>query len=171
VIARNIVLTSLLFVIGSMGMAVTASAEAAIPITDSASLSGIKEAKGVFHINLTSPKKIALYLKVIKGTHQRLVTQGVKPDMILVFIGQTVKYLSTTPDDELALEFESELSSIAQTVKELHALGIRMEVCAVATDVFGVDNETILPEMKVVGDGFISLIGWQTQGYNLVPVF
>jgi hypothetical protein len=44
-------------------------------------------------------------------------------------------------------------------------------VCAVATKVVGVDNQTILPEMKVVGDGFISLIGWQTQGYKLVPIF
>jgi hypothetical protein len=25
--------------------------------------------------------------------------------------------------------------------------------------------------MDVVGDGFISLIGWQTQGHKLVPIF
>ncbi|ODU00321.1 MAG: hypothetical protein ABS89_09155 [Thiobacillus sp. SCN 63-1177] len=47
----------------------------------------------------------------------------------------------------------------------------RHEVCAVATRVFNVDNATILPGMQLVGDGFISLIGWQTQGYKLVPLF
>jgi intracellular sulfur oxidation DsrE/DsrF family protein len=166
---KNIVPAVLLIVAVSMGLPVSAMAQAAID--DSASLNGIKEAKGVFLIDFTNPKKTAFYLKVIKGTHQGFVKQGVKPDMILVFIGQTVKYLSTEPDDELELEFESELKSIAQTVRELYALGVRMEVCAVATKEFGVDNQTILPEMKVVGDGFISLIGWQTQGYKLVPIF
>ena len=46
-----------------------------------------------------------------------------------------------------------------------------MEVCAVATKVFNVDNSTIPKEMNVIADGFISLIGWQTQGYKLVPIF
>lgn len=167
----RIVLAGFLIAIGSMGVMTSASAETPVPINDSASLNGIKEAKGVFLIDFTNPKKTAFYLDVIKETHQGFVKQGVKPDMILVFIGQTVKYLSTKPDDELELEFESELKSIAQTVKELHALGVRMEVCAVATKVFGVDNQTILPEIEVIGDGFISLIGWQTQGYKLVPIF
>ena len=171
IIFIRIVLAGFLIAFGSMSVMASESAETPVPINDSASLNGIKEAKGVFLIDFTNPKKTALYLDVIKGTYQGFVKQGVKPDMILVFIGQTVKYLSTKPDDELELEFESELKSIAQTVKELHALGVRMEVCAVATKVFGVDNETILPGMEVIGDGFISLIGWQTQGYKLVPIF
>jgi hypothetical protein len=44
-------------------------------------------------------------------------------------------------------------------------------VCSVATRVFGIDNNTILSGMKPVSDGFISLIGYQAQGYHLVPVF
>lgn len=40
-----------------------------------------------------------------------------------------------------------------------------MEVCGAATKHFGVDNASIPEEMTVVGNGFISLIGWQTQGY------
>ncbi|MEW8341799.1 MAG: hypothetical protein AB2708_18285 [Candidatus Thiodiazotropha taylori] len=46
-----------------------------------------------------------------------------------------------------------------------------MEVCAIANRVFKVENEDVLPQMEVVGDGFISLIGWQTQGHKLVPIF
>lgn len=53
----------------------------------------------------------------------------------------------------------------------LGALGVRQEICAVATRVFGIDNSTVLPGLKLVGDGFISLIGYQAQGYHLVPVF
>jgi len=48
---------------------------------------------------------------------------------------------------------------------------LKQEVCAVATRVFGIDNDSVYPSMKLVADGFVSLIGYQAQGYNLVPVF
>jgi intracellular sulfur oxidation DsrE/DsrF family protein len=153
------------------GLFVALPVQAAKTIDDSAALNGVKETSSVFLIDFTNPQKTAFYLDIIRGTHEGLVRQGVTPDMVLVFIGETVKYLSTRPDDLLAMEYEDQLASIAKSSKELKKLGVRMEVCAVATRVFDVDNDTILPEMEVVGDGFISLIGWQTQGHKLVPIF
>ncbi|MEW8030400.1 MAG: DsrE family protein [Candidatus Thiodiazotropha sp.] len=147
------------------------SANAADTINDAAALNGVKETRSVFLIDFTNPRKTAFYLDIIRGTHAGLVNQGVKPNMVLVFIGETVRYLSTEPDDVLAMEYTKELDSIAATAKALKAEGVRMEVCAIANRVFKVDNATILPEMEVVGDGFISLIGWQTQGHKLVPIF
>jgi intracellular sulfur oxidation DsrE/DsrF family protein len=140
-------------------------------IDDSAALNGVKETKSVFLIDFTNPRKTAFYLDIIRGTHEGLVKQGVTPNMVLVFIGETVRYLSTEPDDLLAMEAEDELVSIAATAKVLKAKGVRMEVCAIANRVFKVKNETTLSEMDIVGDGFISLIGWQTQGHKLVPIF
>lgn len=145
---------------------------AAEPISDSAALNGVKEAKAVFLVDIGNAKKTALYLDIIgDSTHARLERQGVKPDFVLVFIGPTVKFITTKPEDEIALEFEDELKSIASSVKRLDDLGVRMEVCSVATEVFGIRNETLLPEMDLVGDGFVSVIGWQAQGYQLVPVY
>ena len=34
----------------------------------------------------------------------------------------------------------------------------------------GLNHEDVLPEIKVVRDGFVSLIGYQAKGYGLVPV-
>ncbi|MBW9275137.1 MAG: DsrE family protein [Candidatus Thiodiazotropha sp. (ex. Lucinisca nassula)] len=147
------------------------SANAAEKINDAMALNGVKETRSVFLIDFTNPQKTAFYLDIIRGTHEGLVRQGVKPNMVLVFIGETVRYLSTEPDDVLAMEYGKQLDSIADTAKALKAKGVRMEVCAIANRVFEVDNATILPEMDVVGDGFISLIGWQTQGHKLVPIF
>ncbi|MES9838259.1 MAG: DsrE family protein [Candidatus Thiodiazotropha sp.] len=62
-------------------------------------------------------------------------------------------------------------SCCPDSARLLKAKGVRMEVCAIANRAFEVENTTILPEMEVVGDGFISLIGWQTQGHKLVPIF
>lgn len=63
------------------------------------------------------------------------------------------------------------LPDIESNIAKLAAFGIKQEICAVATRVFGVDNTTLLPGLSLVGDGFISLIGYQAQGYHLVPVF
>lgn len=168
IVKKTTILLFPLLVLVGMLFSTTANAK---EINDSAALNGIQEAKSVFLIDFTNAKKTAFYLDIIQGTQKGLVKQGVKSDMVLVFIGQTVKYLSTKPDDELAMEFETELASIQKSIKAFAKMGVRMEVCAVATKVFEVENDTIPEEMDVVGDGFISLIGWQTQGHKLVPIF
>lgn len=144
---------------------------ATAPINDAAALQGVKEGKGIFLIDFSDPKKTAFYLEIIKGTHAGLTRQGVKPNFVIVYIGPTVRFLSTAPDGELELEQGDALKAIAERVKELSQLGIRQEICAIATKVFKVPNETVLPGLTLVGDGFISLIGWQTQGHKLIPLF
>ncbi|KAB7885482.1 DsrE family protein [Poseidonibacter ostreae] len=140
-------------------------------INDKAALNGIKEAKGVFLIDFTDVKTTAFYLKIIEGTHAGFIKQDVNPDLVLVFIGKTVKYLSIQQDEAFEMENEEDLNSIQNSIQNLAKLGVKLEVCAVATKVFNIDNKTIPKEMSIVADGFISLIGWQTQGYKLVPIF
>lgn len=82
-----------------------------------------------------------------------------------------MKYLSTSPPADTEQEAGGILMEIESNVEALAELGVRQEICAVATRVFGIDNKTILPGLPLVGDGFISLIGYQAQGYHLVPVF
>ena len=140
-------------------------------IDDSVALNGVKNTKSVFLIDFTNVAKTAFYLRIIEGTHKGLTSQGVKPNMVLVFIGPTVKYLSTKQDEAFEMENEEHLESIQNSIKNFSKLGVRMEVCAVATKVFKIDNNTIPKEMDIIADGFISLIGWQTQGHKLVPIF
>ena len=140
-------------------------------INDSVALNGIKTAKSVFLIDFTDIKTTAFYLKIIEGTYDGFVKQGVEPKMVLVFIGKTVKFLSTKQNEAFEMEYEDELISIQNSIKKFSTLGVRMEVCAVATKVFKVDNNTIPKQMDIIADGFISLIGWQTQGHKLVPIF
>jgi intracellular sulfur oxidation DsrE/DsrF family protein len=153
-----------------MGLLITAGARAAA-IDDADALRGVAIGKGVFLLDFSSPKKLDLYLKVINGTYDGLVRQDVEPDFILVFIGPTVRFLTTEPDDELAMEYGDVLKDIAASIRELKRRDVKLEICAVATNVFNVDNDKVLPELQVVGDGFISLIGYQSQGYHLVPIF
>jgi len=139
-------------------------------INDQAALAGLKTGKGVFLIDIGDASKLNFYLEVIQGTYKGMKSQGTEPDFVLVYIGPSVKYLSSSPaagteqDAGMLMEIEANVEALA-------ALGIRQEICAVATRVFGIDNKTIFPGLTLVGDGFVSLIGYQAQGYHLVPVF
>ena len=148
----------------------TANAAPAV-YNDTQALRGLKGGKGVFLIDFDNPGKLAFYLDVIHGTYQGMKRQNVTPDFVLVFIGPTVKYLTSKPTETIAFEYEKEMKAIHTNLKRLKSLGVRMEICAVATKVFKVDNQTVFPELDIIGDGFISLIGYQTQGYYLVPIF
>lgn len=158
------VVLALVLMLGSFSLAVAET-------KDTAALGDLKQGKGVFLVDIGEPGKLAFYLKAIQGTHQGMKAQGVTPDFILVYIGPSVKYLTTKPDDDLVFEHQDALESIAESVAALGELGVRQEICAVATRAFAIDNGALLPALSLVGDGFISLIGWQAQGYHLVPVF
>lgn len=150
---------------------VTAQAETTPSINDAAALKGVAVGKGVFLIDFTDPGKTAFYLEIIRGTHAGMRRQGVTPDFVVVYIGPTVRFLSRQPDFDLEMQHGDNLKAVAEQVAGLHELGVRQEVCAIATRVFKVANESLLPGLSLVGDGFISLIGWQSQGYRLVPLF
>lgn len=140
-------------------------------VNDSAALADMKVGKSVFLVDIGDAKKLNFYLQVIQGTHKNMKGQGVTPDFVIVYIGPSVKYLTSTPSAQAEKDAAGLMLDIESNVAALAALGIRQEICAVATRVFGVNNNSIHPGLKLVGDGFISLIGYQQQGYHLVPVF
>lgn len=138
---------------------------------DAAALKGVKQGKGIFLVSLDNPQKAALYLNIINDTHKTMAAQKVKPDFIVVFVGSTVRFLTTAPDAELADKQKEALASIAVSIKGLKDKGVKMEICEIATNFFKVPNDKLLPELKLIGNGFTSLIGYQSKGYGLVPVF
>ena len=69
-------------------------------INDRAALGDLKVGRGVFLIDIGDPAKLNFYLEVIHGTYKGMKSQGVEPDFVLVYIGPSVKYLSTSPAEE-----------------------------------------------------------------------
>jgi len=140
-------------------------------INDKAALADLKTGKGVFLVDIGDARKLNFYLEVIQGTHKGMKSQGVEPDFVLVYIGPSVKYLTTSPSEAAEQAAGDILMDIESNVAKLAELGVRQEICAVATRVFKIDNDTLVSGLTLVADGFVSLIGYQAQGYHLVPVF
>lgn len=141
---------------------------AAIP-EDSSSLEGVKGTKAIFDINFTEPEKFVLYLSVIEETHNSLRKQGYKPDFIIAFRGGSVR-LITKETWSFSEEDQLRLHKGADILKQLSGQGVRLEACSIATKLFKVDNKSLLPAVKPVGNTFVSLIGYQAKGYSLIPI-
>ena len=62
------------------------------------------------------------------------------------------------------------LDQFANTIREMKNNGVRFEVCDYALKVMGVDPNTMLPEINHVANGFISIAGYQAQGYSTITI-
>jgi intracellular sulfur oxidation DsrE/DsrF family protein len=92
------------------------------------------------------------------------------PVFVVVFIGPSVKLISKNREG-FSPEDQKYLDEIANTISAMSKDVINLEICLVAAKVFNVDPASVLPEIRRVGNGWISEIGYQAQGYSLVPVY
>ncbi len=146
------------------------SVQAEIIPDDSDALKGVTIGKVIFDINMSEAKKMTLYLMVIRQTIGDLKRQGVKPDVILAFRGLSVRLISKNREQMELTDFEH-LDKISQQLADLKQQGVRMEACSVATKLFNVENKSLLDGVKPVGNTFVSLTGYQAQGYANIPIY
>lgn len=124
---------------------------------DALSLHGITEAKSYFSIDTTlTPERLPMILYGILVTHGSLVQQGVSPDFIVGFWGTN-----------LALLTESADPMVKDLLQQLDALGVRLEICYAAMQLFGVSPADVLPELDIVGSVWISQVAYtsKSKGY------
>ena len=127
-------------------------------------LKGLKSIKAVFEFRKDDPKSAAFY----KDKNITAVTED--PDFVVVFTGPGVKILSKNKEGFPPEEHEI-IDKIADIISAMVKDGIKMEICLVASNIHGVDPESVLPDIKHVYNGWISLIGYQNNGYSLIVTY
>jgi intracellular sulfur oxidation DsrE/DsrF family protein len=139
---------------------------------EAAPLKGLKSVKAVFDFRTGSPKSADVFLGLIhetfKGKDIAAVTK--KPEFVVVFIGPSVKLISKSREG-VSPEDHKMLDAIAAKISEMAKDGIKFEICLFAARMFKVDPATVLPEIKHEENGVVSLIGYQSKGYALVPLY
>jgi intracellular sulfur oxidation DsrE/DsrF family protein len=136
---------------------------------DHASLTGLKDVKVAFDLKEGDGKLLLSRLDVIDETRQSLIQQGVTPHFILAFRGPATK-LVQTDQDNIKPEDRAMAAKIATRIKEMSgAPGVdAFEQCAVAAREQGTKTELVLPEIRVVGNGIVSLMAYQAKGYAYI---
>ena len=134
-------------------------------------LKGLKSVKAVFAFEMGNPQNALVHLQVIHQTFKdKNIWMGKKkPDIVVVFYGPSVKLVSKNRDG-IAAGDQKILDEYASTLSAMAKDGIKFEICLIAVKLLGVEPSSILPEIKQVGNGWISVIGYQARGYSLVPV-
>jgi intracellular sulfur oxidation DsrE/DsrF family protein len=133
-------------------------------------MKGVHSVNVMFDMRDGNLQSAVIHLNLIHDTYKELVAQKKNPVFVVVFMGSSVKLISTDQRGFKAEEQKS-LKKIADIISGMSKAGIRVEVCLFAAKVFGVEPASILPEIQRVGNGWISEIGYQTRGYSLVPVY
>ena len=147
----------------------TTLAGPALAADDETALSGLKSVKVAFDIKEGDGKGLLNRLNIIDETRQSLIKQGIKPEFILTFRGPATKLVQTDMD-KVKPEDRAFAKQIAAKLEELSkAQGMQaFEQCAVAAREQGTRTEAVLPQVKVVGNAWISLMAYQAKGYAYI---
>jgi intracellular sulfur oxidation DsrE/DsrF family protein len=136
---------------------------------DRAALEGLKEVKVAFDVTTGDAKRLLGTLNVIDETRQSLIKQGVTPHIVLAFRGPAT-LLVQSDQTKIKREERETAARIAAKLKELRgAPGVEgMEQCNIAARQLAVNKADVLPEVTVVGNGWISLMAYQAKGYAYI---
>ena len=136
-----------------------------------AALTGVKGLDSVFDVSVSSAAKAVVTFPAIRGVYLDQEVRGLPaaPRTVIVFHGGAVKLVSTETTGVDKADQES-LDKVVAMIRQFKKDGVKLEVCMYAVKALDIDPATILPEVDKVGNGFISVLGYQAQGYSLVSI-
>jgi intracellular sulfur oxidation DsrE/DsrF family protein len=166
---KRIFMVFLSCLVFSTGMMTFSAYAATGEAKDQNALQGLTTVRPLFDLNVGNAEELLFYLQVIQQTVDSLQKQGQTVDCIVAIRGGAVR-LVTTDNWAFGEEDQAKLQQAGAIMAEMAKNGVKFEACSVAMNIFRVDPKTLLSYIKAVGNTFISLIGYQTKGYVVVPV-
>jgi uncharacterized protein len=135
-------------------------------------MKGVESTNAVFDFRIGDPQVALAHLGLIHTMieDQAMVVNDTQPEMVIVFIGPSVRLIST---DHTGLDQDQQqhLNALAEKISKMDQDGIRFEICMTSAPAFNIDPDTILPEITKVENGWISVIGYQQRDYAYVANF
>ena len=146
---------------------------AAIPAIsgDYAALEGVKSVETVFDVSQGSPQTANIVFWAVNNVNDDKSVRALSepPQVAVVFHGPAVKMISTDRNGFKESDNEA-LDKFANMIQQMKKDGVKFEVCDYALKVMGIDPKTVFPEVDHVGNGFISIAGYQAQGYSVITI-
>lgn len=134
-------------------------------------LNGVNSYDAVFEVTQASPRAANIVFWAIKNAYEVAEVKGLAkaPNIAIVFHGPAVRLTSSNKAPFNDAEW-TEVENFQETLRQMKTDGVKLEICLYAAKVMGVDRSTIIPEVDQVGNGFVSVIGYQMQGYAVVRI-
>ena len=136
---------------------------------DESAIAGMKEAKVAFDITAGEPGRMLNILNTIDETREGFVKHGITPRFVLAFRGPA-SLLTQTDLTRLKPEERETAAKVAAKLKQLRAApGIeRLDQCSIAMRGQKVDKAQVSPDVAIVENGWITLVGYQARGYAYI---
>lgn len=134
-----------------------------------AQATGGREMKMAFDFTDAAPLPLHKKLEVVELTRKQLVAQGYNPQIVVAFRGNASFYTQ----DSLAMVKEAdraEALKVRAYIRELaKAPGVvAIEQCNVPLEERKLNPKTLMTEVKLVPNGWISLAEYQRKGYAYI---
>ncbi|WP_432820894.1 DsrE family protein [Trichloromonas sp.] len=125
----------------------------------------------VFDVSLGVPDESNIVFWAVKNAYEAPEVKALAkaPNIAIVFHGPAVKLLSADKSLFTGAEW-AEVEKFQGLLRQMKKDGVTLEVCLYAAEVMGVDKATIIPGIDRVDNGFVSVIGYQMQGYAVVRI-
>lgn len=147
----------------------TVLAAAASKQDNGSALKGLKTAQVYFDVSIKDDNLLVFRMELLDKTIKQMEDAGLEVSSVVGFRGGASRFI-TKDDHYVLLEEISNKQKIQDWVKQFSERGIVIEQCAIAADILDIPHEDFIPEVKVVDNGYISLVGYQAQGYSVVPM-
>ncbi len=134
-------------------------------------LKNVEQVKAVFDVSSESAKVANSVFWAVENVYQDATVNSLPeaPKAAVVFRGPVVKLLSSDPANHEGQD-AAEVAKFQEQLAKMQNEGVTLEVCAYALKVAGVDPETMIPAVTIVPNGFVSIVGYQAQGYEMVRI-
>ena len=144
-------------------------ARCAEPYNNAKALAGIRETKVYFDVNVGEPEKLLTRLQFIDTIYSQLMAAGVSARVVIGIRGKASNFFTKGGDYVLDTDLPAK-KKIAAWVDQFRTQGFDIEQCRIAADLQEIDVTDFLPKVEIVANGYVSMIGYQSQGYAFVPM-
>lgn len=141
----------------------------AAQLNNNDALENLTEVKAVFDINQGNPHILKLRLQLIEESYQQLKAAGVTPKFVLTFRGKASFFLTSGLQyvDIIDLSVKNDIKVL---LEQFSNQNIPLKQCAIAAKLSEINTDDFLPQIEVVTNGYISLMGYQNKGYAFIPM-
>lgn len=136
---------------------------------DIPALANLSELKVYFDVKADSAGKVEKRMQWIQDTYEQVTQQGLQASFVIGFRSRA-SFFVTKGDDYIDERESITKGKIEEWLLRFRKMGMVIEQCRLSAELFEIDQEDFLPEVRVVKNGFVSISGYQNRGYAYVPM-
>jgi len=133
------------------------------------SLKGVENVKIIFDVNVKDPNLLLTRLKLIEKTLEG-ISKYTKYKAVVAFRGNASDFMTKNNNhikkDNIKIK-EKIYFTLLNLKEKFH---VTLEQCAIALGFRGIEPNEVYDIINIVENGYISIAGYQNQGYAFVPM-